>query len=98
MPFTAACALMAEPEIRATGSRAPNPDDVIFRLFGAHGAEVEVDVETGELRVLRIVCSHDIGRPINTKLVESHQYGGAAMALGYGLHQEAALDGNGAAL
>ena len=93
MTFTAACALMAEPEIRATGSRAPNPDDVIFRLFGAHGAEVEVDVETGELRVLRIVCSHDIGRPINPKLVESQQYGGAVMGLGYGLYEEAELDG-----
>ena len=93
MSFTEACALMAEPEIRATGSRAPNPDDVIFRLFGAHGAEVEVDVETGELRVLRIVCSHDIGRPINPKLVESQQYGGAVMGLGYGLYEEAELDG-----
>jgi CO/xanthine dehydrogenase Mo-binding subunit len=93
MSFTEACALMAGPEIRATGSRAPNPDDVIFRLFGAHGAEVEVDVETGELRVLRIVCSHDIGRPINPKLVESQQYGGAVMGLGYGLYEEAELDG-----
>jgi xanthine dehydrogenase molybdenum-binding subunit len=91
--FTEACALMTEPEIRATGSRAPNPDDVIFRLFGAHGAEVEVDVETGEVRVLRIVCSHDIGRPINPKLVESQQYGGAVMGLGYGLYEEAELDG-----
>lgn len=91
--FTEACALMSGPEIRATGSRAPNPDDVIFRLFGAHGAEVEVDVETGELRVLRIVCSHDIGRPINPKLVESQQFGGAVMGLGYGLYEEAELDG-----
>jgi CO/xanthine dehydrogenase Mo-binding subunit len=93
LSFTEACALMSGPEIRATGSRAPNPDDVIFRLFGAHGAEVEVDVETGELRVLRIVCSHDIGRPINPKLVASQQYGGAVMGLGYGLYEEAELDG-----
>lgn len=91
--FRAACALMPGPEIRATGSRAPNPEDVIFRLFGAHGAEVEVDVETGELRVVRIVCSHDIGRPINPKLVESQQHGGAVMGLGYGLYEEAEMDG-----
>jgi xanthine dehydrogenase molybdenum-binding subunit len=84
---------MPGPEIRATGSRAPNPDDVIFRLFGAHGAEVDVDTETGEVRVLRIVCSHDIGRPINPKLVESQQYGGAVMGLGYGLYEEAEMDG-----
>ena len=92
MTFEAACALMPGPEIRATGSRAPNPDDVIFRLFGAHGAEVEVDTETGEVRVLRIVCSHDIGRPINPKLVESQQDGGAVMGLGYGLYEEAEMD------
>ena len=93
MTFEAACALMPGPEIRATGSRAPNPDDVIFRLFGAHGAEVDVDTETGEVRVLRIVCSHDIGRSINPKLVESQQYGGAVMGLGYGLYEEAEMDG-----
>jgi CO/xanthine dehydrogenase Mo-binding subunit len=92
MTFEAACALMPGPEIRATGSRAPNPDDVIFRLFGAHGVEVEVDTETGEVRVLRIVCSHDIGRPINPKLVESQQHGGAVMGLGYGLYEEAEMD------
>ena len=93
MSFTQACALMPGPEIRATGSRAPNPDDVIFRTFGAHAAEVEVDTETGELRVLRVVTSHDIGRPINPKLVESQQHGGAVMGLGYGLYEEAELDG-----
>jgi len=90
--FEEACALIQGDELRATGSRAPNPDDVIFRGFGAHGAEVEVDVETGEVRVLRIVCSHDIGRAINPKLVESQQLGGAVMGLGYGLYEEAELD------
>jgi len=43
--------------------------------------------------VLRIVASHDIGRPINPKLVESQQYGGAIMGLGYGLYEEAERDG-----
>ena len=33
--------------------------------FGFHGAEVEVDEETGEVRVLRLVAAHDIGRAIN---------------------------------
>jgi CO/xanthine dehydrogenase Mo-binding subunit len=93
MSFERACALIGTGEIRATGSRAPNPDDVVLRIFGAHAAEVEVDVETGELRVLRLVTSHDIGRPINPKLVESQQYGGAIMGLGYGLYEEAERDG-----
>lgn len=90
--FDEACALIEGDEFRATGSRAPNPDDVIFRGFGAHAVEVEVDVETGEVRVLRVVSSHDIGRAINPKLVESQQLGGAVMGLGYGLYEEAELD------
>ena len=93
MSFERACGLIGDGEIRATGSRAPNPTDVVFRLFGAHAAEVDVDVETGEVRVLRLVASHDIGRSINPKLVESQQYGGAIMGLGYGLYEEAERDG-----
>ena len=92
MAFEEACALIEGDELRATGSRAPNPDDVVFRGFGANAAEVEVDVETGEVRVLRLVASHDIGRAINPKLVESQQQGGAVMGLGYGLYEEAELD------
>jgi CO/xanthine dehydrogenase Mo-binding subunit len=92
LSFTDACALMDEPELRATGSRAPNPGDVVFRAFGAHAVEVEVDVETGEVRVLRFVTSHDIGRPINPKLVESQQFGAVVMGLGYGLYEEPEMD------
>ena len=92
MAFEEACALMPGAELRATGSRAPNPEDVVFRGFGAHAALVEVDTETGAVRVLRLVSSHDIGRAINPKLVESQQFGGAVMGLGYGLYEEAELD------
>ena len=92
MAFTEASALIEGDELRTTGSRAPNPDDVIFRGFGANAALVEVDVETGEVRVLRLVSSHDIGRAINPKLVESQQFGGAVMGLGYGLYEEAEFD------
>jgi xanthine dehydrogenase molybdenum-binding subunit len=92
MDFSAACALIGKGEIRATGSRIANPTDVVFRGFGAHAAEVEVDLETGEIEVLRVVSSHDIGRPLNPKLVESQQYGGTIMGLGYGMFEETALD------
>lgn len=92
MDFSDACALIGDGEIRATGSRAPNPADVVFRGFGAHAAEVEVDLETGEVSILRVVSSHDIGRPLNPKLVESQQYGGTIMGLGYGMYEETALD------
>jgi CO/xanthine dehydrogenase Mo-binding subunit len=92
MTFDEACTLIPGGELRATGSRAPNPTDVVFRAFGAHAVEVEVDEETGEVKVLRFVTSHDIGQPLNPKLVESQQFGAVVMGLGYGLYEEAEMD------
>jgi xanthine dehydrogenase YagR molybdenum-binding subunit len=88
-----ACGLIPGPDIRAVGSRAPNPESPAFRSFGAQAVEVEVDLESGDLRVLRVVSSHDIGRAVNPKLVESQHYGGIVMGLGYGLYEEAEIDG-----
>jgi CO/xanthine dehydrogenase Mo-binding subunit len=93
LTFAEACAMLPEAEIVTSGSRVPNPGDVIFRLFGAHAAEVEVDLDTGAVTVLRVVTSHDIGRPLNPKLVESQQHGALVMGLGYGLYEEAEIDG-----
>jgi CO/xanthine dehydrogenase Mo-binding subunit len=56
--------------------------------FGAQMAEVEVDVETGQVRVLRLVCANDVGRAINPMAVEGQIEGGAQMGLGYALSEE----------
>ncbi len=48
-------------------------------------AEVEVDMETGETWVHRIVTAVDVGFPVNPTMVEGQVEGGAAMALGYAL-------------
>jgi len=56
--------------------------------FGAQMAEVEVDTETGQVRVLRLVCAHDIGKAINPMAVEGQIEGGAQMGLGYALTEE----------
>lgn len=48
-------------------------------------AEVEVDDETGEVTVLRLVQVHDVGRAINPTLVEGQIHGGAMMGLGLSL-------------
>ncbi len=55
---------------------------------GAHIAEVEVDVELGRVKVLRLVCAHDVGRAINPTLVEGQIEGGAAQGLGLALMEE----------
>jgi xanthine dehydrogenase molybdenum-binding subunit len=63
-------------------------EDRLFAYgFAATFAEVEVDVETGDVKVLRLVSSHDVGRAINPMIVEGQILGGAAQGLGYALSE-----------
>jgi CO/xanthine dehydrogenase Mo-binding subunit len=57
--------------------------------YAACVAEVEVDDETGEVRVLRLKQAYDVGRAINPTLVEGQIEGGAMMGLGLGLLESA---------
>ena len=56
--------------------------------FAAQMALVEVDVELGTTRVLKIVAAHDVGRAINPQLVEGQIEGGIAQGLGLALMEE----------
>lgn len=56
--------------------------------FGVTMAEVEVDTETGEVEVLRMVIVYDCGRCINPFAVEGQIKGGAMMGYGYGLLED----------
>jgi aldehyde oxidoreductase len=56
--------------------------------YGAHLAEVEVDIALGLVKVVRLVCAHDVGRAINPTLVEGQIEGGAAQGLGMALMEE----------
>ncbi len=57
-------------------------------FFGAQCAEVEVDTETGNVEVLRIAYTHDIGKAINPSIVEGQLEGGTAQGLGYALTEK----------
>ncbi len=56
--------------------------------FAAQIAEVEVDIELGTVKVLRIVAAHDVGKAINPTLVEGQIQGGVAQGLGLALMEE----------
>lgn len=60
--------------------------------FGTHGAEVEVDQETGEVKILKYVYAIDAGRAINPMLLEGQMEGGIAMGIGYSLLEEMKLE------
>ncbi|RRQ29906.1 xanthine dehydrogenase family protein molybdopterin-binding subunit [Rhodococcus sp. Eu-32] len=53
--------------------------------FGAHFAEVEVDVDTGEVRVRRMLGVYGIGRVMNPRLARSQLIGGMTFGLGMAL-------------
>ena len=78
--------------IIGNGMRGPNPEKTALFAFAAQFAEVEVDVETGRVRVLRFVSAHDSGRIINPRLAESQLEGGILQGIGYALFEERALD------
>ncbi len=54
----------------------------------AHAAEVEVDMETGMVKVLKIAAAHDVGVAINPILVEGQIEGAVAMGVGYAIREE----------
>jgi carbon-monoxide dehydrogenase large subunit len=60
--------------------------------FGAHVALVEVDVETGEVRLLRHVAVDDCGRILNPMLVEGQVHGGLAQGIAQALFEEVVYD------
>jgi len=60
--------------------------------FAALFAEVEVDTDTGEVRIGKLAFGIDCGQPINPDGVEGQIDGGLAMALGYALCEEVVID------
>ncbi|PYN41233.1 MAG: xanthine dehydrogenase, partial [Candidatus Rokuibacteriota bacterium] len=70
------------------------PETVTW-AFGAHACALEVDVETGELRLLRYVAVHDCGRPLNPMVVEGQLHGGIVQGIGAALAEELVHNGAG---
>jgi CO/xanthine dehydrogenase Mo-binding subunit len=60
--------------------------------FGTHLVDVEVDLDTGGVRILRYLASHDVGRAINPASVEGQICGGVAMGVGSALLEEVVLE------
>jgi xanthine dehydrogenase YagR molybdenum-binding subunit len=84
--------------VRGFASRARdyggwNDDDKFTATIGgAQFVEVEVDTETGIVRVLRALAVHDCGRPVNRLAIESQINGGIIQGVSYALHERRTLD------
>jgi xanthine dehydrogenase YagR molybdenum-binding subunit len=68
------------------------PDEVAIRTFAAHYAEVEVDLDTAEVTVLKLICAPDCGRIVNRLLADSQVLGGVTQGLGFALTEERIVD------
>lgn len=67
-----------------TGQGQAHPDYV----YGAHAIEVSVDIETGEVKVLKSIAAHDVGQCVNRAAVEGQIEGGTQNGQGYALSEE----------
>ena len=67
-----------------TGSGAPYGT----YAFATHVAEVEIEILTGEVKVLRVIAAHDVGKAINPGNVQGQIYSGVAMGVGFALMEE----------
>ena len=66
--------------------------DLVRHSFGAQFAEVRVDIDTGEIRVPRLVGVFAAGRIINAKTARSQLIGGMTMGLSMALFEESLMD------
>ena len=83
---------MGEDELRGEATVTPGSPDYIINTFGAHFAEVEVDTDTGRIRVLRYVAAHDSGRIINPNMAIGQVEGGVSQMLGFTLSEDLLTD------
>ena len=57
-------------------------------VYGTQGVEVEVDTETGEVKILKMVAVHDVGRVLNPLALKGQIYGALAQGIGYALYEQ----------
>ncbi len=68
-----------------------NPSNFVFP-FGTHVAVVEIDPQTGEVKLLRYVAVDDVGNVINPMIVDGQIHGGIAQGVGQALWEQAVYD------
>jgi xanthine dehydrogenase molybdenum-binding subunit len=57
-------------------------------VFGTQGVEVEVDTDTGEVKILRVAAVHDVGKVLDPEGLKGQIFGALAQGIGYALYEE----------
>jgi xanthine dehydrogenase YagR molybdenum-binding subunit len=92
MSFKQACALLPADKITAGGDRTENYEGYQNSVAGVQFAEVEVDVETGEVRVTKVVAVQDAGRTLNKMAAESQISGSVIQSVSFALFEDRIMD------
>jgi xanthine dehydrogenase YagR molybdenum-binding subunit len=93
LTWSQACGKLGGMPVTARGKN-PGPGNLINGgVGGCQMADVSVDVETGVVRVNKMVAVQDCGLVINLKLAESQCYGAMIMGVAYALYEEKIMDG-----
>jgi xanthine dehydrogenase YagR molybdenum-binding subunit len=74
------------------GERKGIPQGFAYNSFGAHFAEVEVDTDTGQIKVIKVVAAHEVGRIINRQTAESQVIGGVTQGISSALFEKRMVD------
>lgn len=91
-PWKQACAKLGQTPISATGDKSEAKGLATAGVGGCHFADVSVDVETGRVRLHKIVAVNDCGSIVNRLTCESQVYGGVIMGLNYALYEWRRMD------
>lgn len=83
-------------QITVTGERIKDSrsEGVHWWISGSQFADLSVDVETGIVKINKIVAVHDCGRPMDRLTLESQIHGGVIQGISYALHEDRILDQN----
>lgn len=92
MPISDVVRRMREHVLVTTGARGANPQGYTTNSFGAQFAEVAVDTDTGQVKVLKIVAAYDIGRVLNRMTLENQVHGGIMQGISFALMEERIID------
>ena len=76
------------------GYRGPNPEGKVVNPFAAQFCEVEVNIKSGEVTILRFLGAHDSGRVMNRLTFDCQVFGGITMGIGFGMTEARILDHN----
>jgi carbon-monoxide dehydrogenase large subunit len=71
-----------------------DPENFVFP-FGAHACIVDVDPETGKVKVVRYVAVDDCGRAVNPMLIEGQVHGGVVYGIGQALYERVHYESDG---